>query len=1334
MELDKFELIRLLGAKCDSEKTFNLNNKGFATIQNETFRNYSNLEVLQLNTNKFEVLFAEWFIGLENLRELFLKSNQIAYLDSNLFQHMNKLEKLHLGNNRIHTIQSDTFRHLTSLKCLLLGTNRISFVHPDTFKSLNKLEKLDLNSNKLSMINSKTFESLVNLRELHLKNNFLTSFEKNTFDFLINLTELYLDNNQLSSFEPNLLIHLVNLKYLYLVNNRLTSIHKDSFRNLENLLVLNLNSNHLSAFQTELFRNLGKLDELYLGYNRFSSIEKKSFTTLVNLVQLNLNSNEITRIEPEAFSSLCKLERLDLNSNKLTSIKAETFKGLRSLKVLILDGNELREIEEYSFDGLLNLNELSMSDLKCDTIDTKLFAKLENLKILRIFKSQLKQIKGTFQSLGKLEQFLFDSNQIEQLEASIFTNLKELKKIKIFGNLINRLDLDALFDNLTNTELASSNLIIFDISSNQIEEIVLTKPVKVHPNLKELYLNNNNLKRLNLAYLCLKFPNLEKLDLSNNNFLAIGELINEDFRLSERLNSDYRLLLQGNQFDHDEISKFIDRYPSIKFRETSMSECGHVKSIDSWDLKQIKQRENWQDFNPQIEQIEWPCVPMFALLTGKNGVGKTSILRFIKYKALMFNENKGLQRDKYLYPIFFDDRFQIDEKEIEDLEKKYNKSYGNILDPCSNYGTSILRVCTLQKAFYFLRNRLGLLNIHLQMNKFKYKIRKLDERKELVFRMCDQTDQTEKLYDIHNLTPGEQIILLLLTWQYIFKRYRLTGKMILLFDELDSHLHPSAVREILDILKRLVQLGVQLIMSTHSPTTVSLMFKHSSNHDKIVNQNVFLIENDNLEKKLTIIKKNEFAIMNELASNLISVLIPFRLIHVEASNDALFYNNLKNKLILRGHLTPNFQFLFQPLFGSSKVKQICNFIDESNKNNPNPELTSEIRNLILGIIDNDGNYEILSSNDDLTMTAQYKIDGNLCHLLRHSLENYILDPINFYFYLKYLYIKSRQSFLSDFKTKLVLNQEQFDSLNKRICEQLANSANYEREIQEKEFLDLNSINDLLKSVNKIKFMNAITKTMANMLVDFLTQQDEESNFFLFKKNEEEELNFKKLTRFFIYTKEDNKSSFDSFGFFQCLKEFNARLQSLDKEEHNFHRLLFPHNHDKAIRAQIYNEAMLFLIEIFGDLRNDNNGENLYEKMNQTSREDYYESNLRVRFELKLIQFLKRLWLEEVFCYTVYQDELKYAKIFYLLRGHFLEYAFWNLFFKNSNNLQERSLDSIEQSFNRGVIMKPILDILDNKFGFVIPNELKFIFERLNCKHSSEILVNSTNFNHQNKLY
>ena len=58
--------------------------------------------------------------------------------------------------------------------------------------------------------------------------------------------------------------------------------------------------------------------------------------------------------------------------------------------------------------------------------------------------------------------------------------------------------------------------------------------------------------------------------------------------------------------------------------------------------------------------------------------------------------------------------------------------------------------------------------------------------------------------------------------------------MVLLLDEPDAHLHPKAVSQVIETIKELARIGIQCIVTTHNPITVSL----------IDNDNLFLMVED----------------------------------------------------------------------------------------------------------------------------------------------------------------------------------------------------------------------------------------------------------------------------------------------------------------------------------------------------------------------------------------------------------------------------------------------------------------------------------------------------------
>jgi len=113
-------------------------------------------------------------------------------------------------------------------------------------------------------------------------------------------------------------------------------------------------------------------------------------------------------------------------------------------------------------------------------------------------------------------------------------------------------------------------------------------------------------------------------------------------------------------------------------------------------------------------------------------------------------------------------------------------------------------------------------------------INNLFEKYEFVYRINTPTPKTQekpKFWDMNNpgnnniefgdLSSGEKIIVSLILWAY----NRKLGDMnkVLLMDEFDAHLNPSMSKMFIEVIKeKLVnEYGIQVIMTTHSPSTVA---------------------------------------------------------------------------------------------------------------------------------------------------------------------------------------------------------------------------------------------------------------------------------------------------------------------------------------------------------------------------------------------------------------------------------------------------------------------------------------------------------------------------------
>lgn len=223
-----------------------------------------------------------------------------------------------------------------------------------------------------------------------------------------------------------------------------------------------------------------------------------------------------------------------------------------------------------------------------------------------------------------------------------------------------------------------------------------------------------------------------------------------------------------------------------------------------------------------------------------------------------------------------------------------------------------------------------------------------------------------------DLSSGEKVLISLSLWMFNASKDKRLPKLMLL-DEPDAHLHPSAVRQFIDVIeKSLVRnFGVRVIMTTHSPSTVSLAPDYSLYEMK---------KNDSQVKPL---QSKEYGI-SLLTDGLVVVKSNDKYVLVEDKNDAKFYNEvftiLKNKKLLIEYVS-------------------IIFIPASNKSASTSGGCTVVRSWVEKFINEgaDDIFQGLMDYDNGTSVMENVTSTNNLHVInRYSLENYLLDPILIY--------------------------------------------------------------------------------------------------------------------------------------------------------------------------------------------------------------------------------------------------------------------------------------------------------------------------------------------------
>jgi DNA repair ATPase RecN len=90
----------------------------------------------------------------------------------------------------------------------------------------------------------------------------------------------------------------------------------------------------------------------------------------------------------------------------------------------------------------------------------------------------------------------------------------------------------------------------------------------------------------------------------------------------------------------------------------------------------------------------------------------------------------------------------------------------------------------------------------------------------LEFLRFTPSNNSETLLEIKQLSSGEKVAFALALWTWGNSKGQKTD--ILLIDEFDAHLNPSIAEKFIAVIKEyFVNLGVQVIMTTHNPSTVA---------------------------------------------------------------------------------------------------------------------------------------------------------------------------------------------------------------------------------------------------------------------------------------------------------------------------------------------------------------------------------------------------------------------------------------------------------------------------------------------------------------------------------
>lgn len=283
----------------------------------------------------------------------------------------------------------------------------------------------------------------------------------------------------------------------------LENIHPSAFHYARDLIYLDLSQNLLQTIQTKEFNGANNLKILDLSYNQISNIDPEAFIGLDSLQRLVLVGNKIQNVDESFTAPIPRLEHLDLSYNSITDASAALFCTNETLLSLNLSANALNQLPNCIGSSI---SELVLSDNQISEINANQIKRINNLRSLDLSQNMIRSANladghelrllslnlshclvdrlgsNDFSRLLALQVLDISYNRLSHLPSDVFDPMKHLRELYIDGNLLRQIDLEAI-------KLQLRALELFSVSDNlwSCEYLDHILEVFCHANVKIFY-------------------------------------------------------------------------------------------------------------------------------------------------------------------------------------------------------------------------------------------------------------------------------------------------------------------------------------------------------------------------------------------------------------------------------------------------------------------------------------------------------------------------------------------------------------------------------------------------------------------------------------------------------------------------------------------------------------------------------------------------------------------------------------------------------------------------------------------------------------------------------
>lgn len=330
---------------------------------------------------------------------------------------------------------------------------------------------LQFENSKIPRIPPKFFEVYPKLQELSLANSSVMGIHQNHYEHADNLKVLNLADNFITHIKNDTFLYTPNLQYLWLDRNQVYSLNEGSFRELRNLTLLSLESNLIETLPIGVFDDLEKLQILTLSYNRIEILQPDLFMNNMKLIGISLHHNQLKEIGERSFVKLQQIQLLDLSYNP-------------TLKELTIDIDTKGELNLYNC-GLRILNiygKIRNGVFTNNQLEEIYFENPQTIELLELRNNSLKDLQTFSGLMYNLKYLDLSVNPLGKLQKTVFQQMDSLVSFNVSSTNLTKLEGDFF---------KKSNLKIFDISDNKLEEFNLTLCNNLK-NVTNFYLDKND--------------------------------------------------------------------------------------------------------------------------------------------------------------------------------------------------------------------------------------------------------------------------------------------------------------------------------------------------------------------------------------------------------------------------------------------------------------------------------------------------------------------------------------------------------------------------------------------------------------------------------------------------------------------------------------------------------------------------------------------------------------------------------------------------------------------------------------------------------------------------